>query len=492
MTDLHLLLVNEAPDALLALTPTGTILSWNRTAETIFGYRSDEAVGQSWVSLVVPAGQEEQAAQALATAVHSEMFIREAIRKKKDGTILYVDISTKPVTDGEGVIQFIAASVKDVTHSKIQRDADMIAAKFGGLLESVPDAMILVNVTGRIVLANSNAIHLFGYSHSELIGEMVEVLLPERFRSGHSLYRSRYSHEPKTRSMGAALELFGRRKDGTEFPVEISLSPMATEHGMMVISAVRDISERRQQEEARSKGLQETNRLKSEFLTKMSHELRTPLNSVIGFTEFMLEERPGPLNAKQKEYLNDVLTSGKHLLNLINTILNLAKVEAGKIDLDPQEFDLKAAVQQVCSAFVPIALKKKVRLTTIMDDQPGYVVLDLHKFKQILYNLLSNAIKFTNENGTVNLHVQKTMDNTLEFSVQDSGIGIREEDLPKLFNEFQQLDSGSSRRYEGSGLGLVLTKKFVEMHGGSIQVQSELGVGSCVTVTIPIRPEARV
>ncbi|MGH9856281.1 MAG: PAS domain-containing sensor histidine kinase, partial [Acidobacteriota bacterium] len=411
---------------------------------------------------------------------------QEAMIRKKEGTILYVDISRKPVLDETGSLQLIAINITDVTQAKVQRDAFMIANKFGGLLESVPDAIVLVNHTGRIVLANSNSEKLFGYTQQQLIGQLIEVLMPARFRQGHVAHRIRFTGEPKTRAMGAALELFGIRKDGTEFPVEVSLSPLQTEHGMMVISAIRDISERKQQEEMRSRSLQETNRVKSDFLAKMSHELRTPLNSVIGFTEFMLDETPGPLNLKQKEYLQDIRNSGKHLLNLINTILDLAKVEAGKIQFDPEEFEVKAAIQQVCSAFVPLAMNKTLRLKTDVAEDCGFVTLDFHKLKQILYNLLSNAIKFTDEGGTVEV-LAKKIDENLIVTVRDTGIGIRDADISRLFTEFQQLDSGANRRYEGSGLGLVVTKKLVDLQSGSIQVQSTFGSGTTFIVTLPCR-----
>lgn len=370
--------------------------------------------------------------------------------------------------------------------ANVQRDAAMIANKFGGLLESVPDAMIVVNDTGRIILANSNAELLFGYAREQLIGETIELLMPSRFRGAHAAHRQRYSNQPKTRTMGAALELFGLRKDGTEFPVEVSLSPMQTEHGIMVISAVRDITERKEQEMIRRRSLQEASRLKSEFLAKMSHELRTPLNSIIGFTEFMLDGTPGSLNAKQKEYLSDVHNSGKHLLNLINTILDLAKVEAGKIQIDPEEFEVKAAVNQVCATLLPLARKKKLNLSVNVSEDAGFVTLDLSKFRQILYNLLSNAIKFTDEGGDIKVLVDKR-EEFLTLIIRDTGIGMHEKDLHRLFTEFQQLDSGTSRRYEGSGLGLVVTKKLVELQHGSIQVQSEFGTGTTFLVTLPWR-----
>ena len=225
--------------------------------------------------------------------------------------------------------------------------------------------------------------------------------------------------------------------------------------------------------------------MKSEFLANMSHELRTPLNGIIGFTEFLVDEKPGLLNMKQKEYLNDVLNSGRHLLQLINDILDLAKVEAGKMELAIEEFPLRTVINEVSSVVGPSVRKKN--LAYEVDVSPGIdtVRLDQQKVKQILYNLLSNATKFTKEGGKVRL-VAQPMDTTLlRLQVTDTGIGIRSEDLRKLFVEFQQIDAGADRQFQGTGLGLALTKRIVELLKGTIAVDSEPGRGSTFSVVLP-------
>jgi signal transduction histidine kinase len=251
---------------------------------------------------------------------------------------------------------------------------------------------------------------------------------------------------------------------------------------MFVSSAIRDVTERKRFEET----LREANRLKSEFLANMSHELRTPLNGIIGFSEFLVDEKPGSLNHKQKEYLNDVLSNGRHLLQLINDVLDLSKVEAGKMALFPEAFSVRKAIEEVCSALAPMADKKSVSIRREVDPAVDSVTLDQQKFKQVLLNLLSNAVKFTGDGGSVDIVVMPHGSGRLRLQVRDTGIGIRREDVGKLFVEFQQLDSGATRLYQGTGLGLALSKKIVELQMGSIGVESEVGKGSTFTVILPV------
>jgi signal transduction histidine kinase len=239
--------------------------------------------------------------------------------------------------------------------------------------------------------------------------------------------------------------------------------------------------------EDKSRQIEAANRHKSEFLANMSHELRTPLNAIIGFSEVLQEKLFGELNEKQAEYTNDILTSGQHLLSLINEILDLSKVEAGRMELETAVLDLPLAIENARTFVRERAAKHGITVDVDVDDRLGEYVGDERKIKQILLNLLSNAVKFTPEGGRIAINARE-VNGSIEISVSDTGIGIAPEDQPKIFEEFRQVGADYAHKVEGTGLGLTLAKKFVELHGGRIWVQSRPGQGSMFTFTLPLRP----
>lgn len=378
--------------------------------------------------------------------------------------------------------------------------------RFRELLEAAPDAIMQVDADGRIILLNRVTETLFGYTREELLGKPVEVLIPTHLHAAHIGHRAQYRGHPTTRSMGSGLSLEAIRKDGSQFPVEISLSPSESEDGFRITAIIRDISERKQAEdrlravqarythtlaaanqqlELRNREIEQANGLKSEFLASMSHELRTPLHTIIGFSELLGEEVQGPLNEKQKRFVSHIHKDSLHLLALINDILDLSKIEAGRLELRVEPFDFAGVVTESIASVRNLAEAKSLVLESALE-VPTAVEADRLRVRQILVNLLSNAVKFTPEGGRV--HVNATVQyDTVVVSVTDTGIGIPKQEHESIFDKFRQVGMTTKGVREGTGLGLPITKRLVEEHRGTIRVESEPDRGSCFTFTIPLR-----
>jgi PAS domain S-box-containing protein len=374
--------------------------------------------------------------------------------------------------------------IKEVEDSRSQMAA---------IVESSDDAILSKTLDGTITTWNKGAKKIYGYDESEVIGRSVGVLIPPD-KSGEmetlleQIRRGEIVEHYETRRI---------KKNGRAIDVSLTVSPIKDSQGKIVAASAiaRDITDRRRlrlelQEknrllEEQFQLVQEANRLKSEFLANMSHELRTPLNAIIGFTQLMHDGKVGPVSPEHQEYLGDILSSGRRLLELINDVLDLARVESGKMEFVPEAVKLSLVIDQICLMLRSAASGKQLALTSEVSPQVEDLVIDPAKLKQIIYNYLSNAIKFTPAGGAVSIRALPEDDDRFRLEVRDSGMGIAPERIGELFVEFKQLEAGLGKKHQGTGLGLALTKKIVEAQGGRVGVSSAVGAGSTFVAVLP-------
>jgi PAS domain S-box-containing protein len=474
-------IVRSSHDAIISKTLDGVIVTWNRAAEQLYGYPAGEVVGRH-AELLYPPERRQEESDILAQISRGErldQYITERIRQ--DGGTVSVTLGASPIIDAAGEVVGVATVSRDI--GRLRR----VEAKWRAMLEAAPDAIVAVDSTGRITLVNAQTERLFGYRREELLGQLVEILVPEHARHVHPGHRSRYLVEPKPRPMGAGLELSALRRDGTQFPAEISLSAIETDEGELVAAAIRDVSERiRFERQLREKNLEleKANKAKDAFLASMSHELRTPLNAIIGFTGTLLMEMPGPLNEAQTRQLQLVETSGQHLLSLINDLLDLAKIESGKVEITPERIDCRAVVEEVVQSIRPLAEQKALALSIELPAEAIVAVADRRALGQILINLVHNAVKFTTD-GEVRISLTRP-DTRAPWTlrVSDTGPGIAPEDQARIFKAFERTTATRQHGDEGTGLGLYISHKLAELMGFQIRVHSEPGTGSVFYLTL--------
>ncbi|MDI1269485.1 MAG: PAS domain S-box protein [Polaromonas sp.] len=415
---------------------------------------------------------------------------------RKDGSRFGAVVSVTALRDAQdAIIGYLLIGTDNTARQQAEEALLQAGALQSAIFNSANFSSIATDAKGVIQIFNVGAERMLGYTAAEVMNKITpadisdpqEVIARAKALSVELKTQITPGFEAlvfkAARGIEDIYELTYFRKDGSRFPALVSVTALRDAQNVIIgyLLIGTDNTARKQAIE-----LEYASRMKSEFLANMSHELRTPLNGIIGFTEFLIDEKPGPLRPKQKEYLGDVLNSARHLLQLINDVLDIAKVEAGKMELHPETFPVRKAVEEVATVIKSIAQKKRIAVGIEVSDGLDAVTLDQHKFKQVLYNLLSNAVKFSDEGGQVDIHVRRLEPYRLEVQVRDTGIGIKAEDINRLFAEFEQLDSGIARRFEGTGLGLALTKKIVEFQGGHIGVESEQGKGSVFTVVLPV------
>lgn len=362
-------------------------------------------------------------------------------------------------------------------------------SQFETFLEAVPDAMVVVDRDGRIVMLNSKTERLFGYHRSQLLGLRVEVLVPERYRGGHAEHRAVYSAAPTVRPMGAAQDLYGRRKDGSEFPVEVSLSPVETEHGALVASAIRDITDRKRAEAQRASLIREhaaraqaeaANRAKDEFLAMLSHELRNPLGAVLSAVALL--DKIGVQHEPALKARTIIRRQAERLSRMLEDLLDVARAQTGKIVLRTQRLDLGDLVRRSLATLRDAGSLHQHDVAA--DCEKVWVDADAARLEQVFDNLMLNALKFTPEHGSVRVRVHGSGSDAV-LQVSDSGIGMSPDLVAKAFELFSQGPS-MARREGGLGIGLAIVRRLVEQHGGHVEAHSDgPGQGSTFVIRLP-------
>ena len=355
------------------------------------------------------------------------------------------------------------------------------------IMNNAIDGIITINECGLMETVNPAAAEIFGYEESEMLGKNVSMLMPEPDSSQHDGYLKNYLETGVTKIIGRGREVVGQRKDGSLFPLDLAVSEMILNKEPVFVGIVRDITERKAIEEAlilAKEGAQNANQAKSHFLSNMSHELRTPLNGILGFIDLLNGQHFGSLNVKQSGYVKQIDNCGKHLLDLINDLLDIAKIDAGKLGIFIDSYRAKDCMESVLGLMGSQFEQKKIVLKTHIDPDLEMLTCDIKRFKQILLNLLSNASKYTPEEGLVELRFVREP-SCDRISISDSGIGIDAGELEHIFDEFHQVDRKRDEDLGGAGIGLALTRRLVELHDGVVGVESERGKGSTFWFTLP-------
>jgi PAS domain S-box-containing protein len=472
-------LLETSPSAIVTVDPQGTITSWNPAAERLFGYARDEAIDENLDRLIAPADLFDEADDISKRTAAGAAVRKVTKRARKDGALVDVDIVSAPIYVGGEQVAYYGIYT-DVSELQRQR------RYYEELFESSPTAIVTVSLDGKVSSWNPAAESLFGYTPDEAVGRDLDELVAARDdlmgeARGYSALTAAGKVPDPTITQRT-------RKDGSLVDVALVSAPIfvgGDQVGYFAIySDVSELQARTRELADKSRELEVASKHKSDFLAGMSHELRTPLNAILGFAEVLKEQLFGEVNAKQEEYLDDILSSANHLLSLINDILDLSKVEAGQVELEVATFSLREALERGIVMVRERAAEKEIALALDADGSVELVEGDERRIRQVVFNLLSNAVKFTPEGGRIRLWVERT-DGEVRVSVTDTGPGVAAGDQERIFEEFQQTETGE-RYGEGTGLGLALTKRLVELHGGRIWVESEPGRGSTFAFTLPV------
>jgi PAS domain S-box-containing protein len=479
----------EAPDAM-------RVVSVNPAVARIMGTSVDALVGLRIEELGTRRPEENGYVQAAWRAVRTRERVRYTERTTFRGRRFVAEITLTPIRTGD-VVTNVLSVARDITEEALVLEEH---AKLSAIVEATRDFVGIATLDHKLSYVNPAGRALVGLAPDVDVATVpvTDIFPVERNASAGS---GRANLPVDGQWVGESW--LKHTKTGEKIPVEANtflLTDPQSGTPIAVASVRRDIRERLVAEELRRQSevlveqnrlIQAANRMKSEFVANMSHELRTPLNAIVGFAELLHDDKVGPVSDAQRACLADILTSGRHLLELINGMLDLAKIESGRMELHTVDVDLPALIVEAVDALQPLAARKRIHLVVDLERCPPRATVDAGRMMQVLFNYLSNAIKFTHEGGRVTVRALPVGADRFRLVVEDTGVGIRADDLPKLFQEFSQLDTGLTRRHEGTGLGLMLTKRIVEAMGGEVGVDSTLGKGSAFFALLPLVWSAR-
>ncbi|MBN8655294.1 MAG: PAS domain S-box protein [Anaerolineae bacterium] len=482
-------LFQSANDAIFMLSPDGVILRANPRCFDLVGFTADKLVGRRSDEFIAHSEQDDADSLLTRLLAGERLPVYERHFMRKDGSLVNTEVNLSLIRDESGEPKFIQSVVRDISARKHAENALRESEEQNRLLfEDSPDAVVLFDQLGRVVRINHAFETITGRQGDQFIGHLLTDLgiLPRQLIEALSV-----SAQDALEQDGkiAVLEFKMEHTSGEVRDISARIFTLNLHGEPHYLASIHDITTSKRAEETlrlANNEMERALRLKDEFLANMSHELRTPLNAVLGITESLLEQVSGPLNEKQLKYLQTVSESAQHLLELINDILDLAKINAGRIDLEINKSDIVSVSHASLRMVRELAHKKGVATDLKIDTSIKLAWVDERRLKQMLVNLLSNAVKFTPKDGSIGLEVHgDEAAGILYFTVWDTGIGISQQDLRLLFQPFVQLDAGLARGNQGTGLGLVLVSQMARLHGGSVSVESEPGKGSRFTISLP-------
>lgn len=471
------LAVEACPSGMIMTDRTGKIVLVNAEVERLFGYPREELLGQA-IDILVPAAvraaHDSHRTGFLENPEARRMVVgRDLHGVRKDGTQVPVEIGLNPIRTSDGLM--ILSAITDITERKLSDE------RFRLVVEACPSGMIMTDTGGRIVLINAEAERLFGYAREELFGKSIDVLVPATVRAGHGKHRETFVERPEARRMGIGRDLYGVRRNGARVPIEIGLNPIHTGDGLMILSAITDITERKRAARAlaeQSEELQRSNADLEQFAYVASHDLQEPLRMVASYTELLSEHYKGTLDEKTEKYIHYTIDGARRMQQLVKDLLAYSR--AGSRDKISAPIKSEIVVKRVLDD-LKIAIEQSH--AEIVCDQLPAVSGDAMQLAQVFQNLIGNALKFRGAHPP-HIHIGAEQSNgQWVFRVGDNGIGIDKQYAERVFQMFQRLHERG--RYDGSGIGLAIAKRIVERNGGRIWFDSEPEKGATFYFTVP-------